>query len=179
MCLNLSGFWPETPTYLEYWYFSDNIQKVCKQASVKCISFHILSICLIIIFFSKSSGLGGGLFSFFKGLAGQKTLTLDDINPVLDKMKEHLIGNVFILPFFRERLTPPKLFLPFGPHLMPPVMLYWPPVKTSTDNLKSVCMDICMYVTVLKNKVQHCNQLVVNVPEKLLFADKNLETSCH
>ncbi|RMX42987.1 hypothetical protein pdam_00001837 [Pocillopora damicornis] len=41
---------------------------------------------------SKSSGLGGGLFSFFKGLAGQKTLTLDDINPVLDKMKEHLIG---------------------------------------------------------------------------------------
>lgn len=44
-------------------------------------------------FYSKSSGLGGGLFSFFKGLAGQKTLTLDDINPVLDKMKEHLIGN--------------------------------------------------------------------------------------
>lgn len=41
---------------------------------------------------SKSSGLGGGLFSFFKGLAGQKTLTLDDINPVLDKMKEHLIA---------------------------------------------------------------------------------------
>ncbi|XP_078381300.1 signal recognition particle receptor subunit alpha-like [Oculina patagonica] len=41
---------------------------------------------------SKSSGMGGGLFSFFKGLAGQKTLTLDDINPVLDKMKEHLIA---------------------------------------------------------------------------------------
>ncbi|KAJ7333098.1 hypothetical protein OS493_018273 [Desmophyllum pertusum] len=41
---------------------------------------------------SKSSSLGGGLFSFFKGLAGQKTLTLDDINPVLEKMKEHLIA---------------------------------------------------------------------------------------
>ncbi|PFX32526.1 Signal recognition particle receptor subunit alpha [Stylophora pistillata] len=41
---------------------------------------------------SRSSGLGGGLFSFFKGLAGQKTLSLEDINPVLDKMKEHLIG---------------------------------------------------------------------------------------
>ncbi|KAM7440417.1 hypothetical protein ABFA07_010366 [Porites harrisoni] len=41
---------------------------------------------------NKSSGLGGGLFSFFKGLAGQKTLTLDDITPVLDKMKEHLIA---------------------------------------------------------------------------------------
>ncbi|XP_068687236.1 signal recognition particle receptor subunit alpha-like [Montipora capricornis] len=41
---------------------------------------------------NKSSGLGGGLFSFFKGLAGQKTLTLEDINPVLDKMKEHLVA---------------------------------------------------------------------------------------
>lgn len=48
---------------------------------------------IINFYYSKSSGLGGGLFSFFKGLAGQKTLTLDDINPVLDKMKEHLIGN--------------------------------------------------------------------------------------
>ena len=42
----------------------------------------------------KSAGLGGGLFSFFKGLAGQKTLTLEDINPVLDKMKEHLVGKI-------------------------------------------------------------------------------------
>lgn len=41
---------------------------------------------------AKSAGLGGGLFSFFKGLAGQKTLTLEDINPVLDKMKEHLVA---------------------------------------------------------------------------------------
>ena len=97
MCLNLSGFWPETPTYLEYWYFSDNFRKVCKQACVMFIPFDIFSISLIIVFFSKSSGLGGGLFSFFKGLAGQKTLTLDDINPVLDKMKEHLIGNVYII----------------------------------------------------------------------------------
>ena len=99
MCLNLSRFWPENPTYLEYWYFSDNFRKVCKQACVMFIPFDIFSISLIIVFFSKSSGLGGGLFSFFKGLAGQKTLTLDDINPVLDKMKEHLIGNVFILLF--------------------------------------------------------------------------------
>lgn len=50
------------------------------------------------VFRSKSSGLGGGLFSFFKGLAGQKTLTIDNINPVLDKMKEHLVGNKLILP---------------------------------------------------------------------------------
>lgn len=41
---------------------------------------------------AKPAGLGGGLFSFFKGLAGQKTLTLEDINPVLDKMKEHLVA---------------------------------------------------------------------------------------
>lgn len=45
---------------------------------------------------TKSAGLGGGLFSFFKGLAGQKTLTLEDINPVLDKMKEHLVGKTLM-----------------------------------------------------------------------------------
>lgn len=64
------------------------------------IPVYLFSISLIIsvcFFCSKSSGLGGGLFSFFKGLAGQKTLTLDDINPVLDKMKEHLIGNAFLV----------------------------------------------------------------------------------
>lgn len=37
------------------------------------------------------SGLTGGVFSFFKGLAGQKTLTHEQVAPVLDKMKDHLI----------------------------------------------------------------------------------------
>ena len=51
MCLNLPGFWPETLTYLEYWYFSDNFRKVCKQACEMFIPFDIFSISLIIVFF--------------------------------------------------------------------------------------------------------------------------------
>lgn len=34
----------------------------------------------------------GGMFSIFKGLVGSKNLTLDDMRPALDKMKDHLIG---------------------------------------------------------------------------------------
>ena len=46
------------------------------------------------------------MFSFFKGLAGQKTLTLDDITPVLDKMKEHLIGNTkYIILLYSQTFT--------------------------------------------------------------------------
>lgn len=41
---------------------------------------------------SAGSGLTGGMFSFFKGLAGQKTLSQEQVTPVLDKMKDHLIG---------------------------------------------------------------------------------------
>lgn len=34
----------------------------------------------------------GGVFAWFKGLAGQKTLTKETVEPVLEKMREHLIG---------------------------------------------------------------------------------------
>lgn len=34
----------------------------------------------------------GGLFAWFKGLAGQKTLTKETVEPVLEKMREHLIA---------------------------------------------------------------------------------------
>ncbi|XP_065056617.1 signal recognition particle receptor subunit alpha-like [Rhopilema esculentum] len=39
---------------------------------------------------SGASSFGGGFFSFFKGLAGQKAITKDAMAPVLDKMREHL-----------------------------------------------------------------------------------------
>lgn len=32
------------------------------------------------------------MFNVFKGLVGSKTLTQEDIKPVLNKMKDHLIG---------------------------------------------------------------------------------------
>ncbi|KAF2884106.1 hypothetical protein ILUMI_22074 [Ignelater luminosus] len=34
----------------------------------------------------------GGMFSLFKGLVGSKNLTTEDMKPVLDKMKDHLIA---------------------------------------------------------------------------------------
>ncbi|XP_050304000.1 signal recognition particle receptor subunit alpha homolog [Anthonomus grandis grandis] len=34
----------------------------------------------------------GGMFSIFKGLVGSKNLTLSDMQPVLEKMRDHLIG---------------------------------------------------------------------------------------
>ena len=35
---------------------------------------------------------GGGVFSFFKNLTGGKTITQEGMAPVLERMKEHLIG---------------------------------------------------------------------------------------
>lgn len=41
---------------------------------------------------SKPSSGGGGMFSMFRNLVGSKTLTQEDLKPVLDKMKDHLIA---------------------------------------------------------------------------------------
>ncbi|XP_057302154.1 signal recognition particle receptor subunit alpha-like [Hydractinia symbiolongicarpus] len=38
----------------------------------------------------NNSTVGGSVFSFFKGLAGQKAITQEAMEPVLDKMREHL-----------------------------------------------------------------------------------------
>lgn len=35
---------------------------------------------------------GGGVFSLFKGLVGSKNLSRDDMQPVLEKLRDHLIG---------------------------------------------------------------------------------------
>ena len=42
---------------------------------------------------SGGSG-GGGFFSMFKSLSGGKTITRESMEPVLEKMKEHLIGQL-------------------------------------------------------------------------------------
>jgi len=50
-----------------------------------------------------SGGGGGGAFGFFNGLrnlVGSKTLTREDIQPVLDKMRDHLIGTLLSFSFF-------------------------------------------------------------------------------
>uniref|UniRef100_A0A6M2DGC6 Putative signal recognition particle n=1 Tax=Xenopsylla cheopis TaxID=163159 RepID=A0A6M2DGC6_XENCH len=45
--------------------------------------------------YSKMNGQvkkSGGMFSMFKGLVGSKNLSRDDMQPALDKLKDHLIG---------------------------------------------------------------------------------------
>ena len=41
---------------------------------------------------NQKSKKGGGVFAWFKGLASQKTLTRESVEPVLEKMREHLIA---------------------------------------------------------------------------------------
>ncbi|XP_054650125.1 signal recognition particle receptor subunit alpha [Dunckerocampus dactyliophorus] len=41
---------------------------------------------------SKKSGGFGGMFGMLKGLVGSKSLSLEDMEPVLEKMREHLIA---------------------------------------------------------------------------------------
>ncbi|KAI3353825.1 hypothetical protein L3Q82_005040 [Scortum barcoo] len=41
---------------------------------------------------SKKAGGFGGMFGMFKGLVGSKSLTRDDMEPVLEKMRDHLIA---------------------------------------------------------------------------------------
>lgn len=51
----------------------------------------------------KKGGGFGGMFGMLKGLVGSKSLSREDMEPVLEKMKDHLIGmtplslTVFIL----------------------------------------------------------------------------------
>ena len=41
---------------------------------------------------SQKSQASGGVFGLFKGLVGGKTLTDEDIAPILEKLKDHLIA---------------------------------------------------------------------------------------
>lgn len=55
-----------------------------------------------LFFFSSSSKKGGsfgGMFGMLKGLVGSKSLTRSDMEAVLDKMREHLIGTASHLHF--------------------------------------------------------------------------------
>ncbi|KAH8265742.1 hypothetical protein KR026_009386 [Drosophila bipectinata] len=41
---------------------------------------------------SKKNKRGGGLLSYFKGIVGAKTMTLAELQPALEKMRDHLIS---------------------------------------------------------------------------------------
>lgn len=52
---------------------------------------HLFLFFICLIFSTKKSGFGG-MFGMLKGLVGAKSLSMDDMEPVLEKMKDHLIG---------------------------------------------------------------------------------------
>lgn len=41
---------------------------------------------------NKKGGKSGGMFSMFRGLVGSKSITAEDMAPVLDKLRDHLIA---------------------------------------------------------------------------------------
>lgn len=55
--------------------------------------FTVNSICFV-DFSSKKGGGIGGMFGMLKGLVGSKSLTRADMESVLDKMRDHLIGMI-------------------------------------------------------------------------------------
>ena len=44
---------------------------------------------------ADKKGAVGGLFSYFGGLVGGQTLTEETIEPVMEKMQDHLVGKFF------------------------------------------------------------------------------------
>lgn len=59
---------------------------------------------LFVDFSSKKGGGFGGMFGMLKGLVGSKSLTWEDMESVLDKMRDHLIGTILHLPLSLTRL---------------------------------------------------------------------------
>lgn len=47
--------------------------------------------CVLYFLRGRKGGIGG-MFGVLRGLVGSKTLTQQDMEPVLEKMKDHLIG---------------------------------------------------------------------------------------
>lgn len=54
----------------------------------------LLALCIFLIFYNCSATKGtlGGMFGMLKGLVGSKSLSREDMESVLDKMRDHLIG---------------------------------------------------------------------------------------
>lgn len=73
---------------------------------------------LFVDFSSKKGGGFGGMFGMLKGLVGSKSLTREDMESVLEKMKDHLISMIQHLS-----LTHP---LDFRQHLKVHCLLFIP-----------------------------------------------------
>ena len=65
---------------------------VCTDTSTSKYCYIIRHICIITDLNFDFRKSGGGMFSMFKNLVGSKTLTAEDLQPALEKMRDHLIG---------------------------------------------------------------------------------------
>lgn len=59
--------------------------------AVACSMQFTPKVTVLLLRSTKKGGLGG-MFGMLKGLVGSKSLTRQDMDPVLEKMKDHLIG---------------------------------------------------------------------------------------
>lgn len=64
---------------------------LCYVSKVRCT---VNSYPLFADFSSKKGGGFGGMFGMLKGLVGSKSLTREDMESVLEKMRDHLIGTI-------------------------------------------------------------------------------------
>lgn len=49
-----------------------------------------------LILFHYRQSKGYGMFNMFKGLVGQKSITRENMQPILDKLKDHMIGELLL-----------------------------------------------------------------------------------
>lgn len=70
--------------------------KISSSEFVAAAHTNIHSVCFLCR--AKKGGFGG-MFGMLKGLVGSKNLTQEDMEPVLDKMKDHLISMALLIPY--------------------------------------------------------------------------------
>uniref|UniRef100_A0A7N6A9P5 SRP54-type proteins GTP-binding domain-containing protein n=1 Tax=Anabas testudineus TaxID=64144 RepID=A0A7N6A9P5_ANATE len=71
-----------------FFYFGNNNSK---SVSDVCCTLNMYLV-LVVLLSSKKGGSFGGMFGMLKGLVGSKSLTREDMEPVLEKMRDHLIA---------------------------------------------------------------------------------------
>ena len=51
----------------------------------------------LLSFYRSSKSSGFGIFNMFRGLVGSKTLTKEDMASAMDKMRDHLTGELLVV----------------------------------------------------------------------------------
>ena len=59
---------------------------------VPCANNGTLCLKVSVLYYRAQQNSSGGVFSFFKSLTAGRTITVELMTPVMEKMKEHLIS---------------------------------------------------------------------------------------